>query len=736
EWKLPHLNVKRIKLRLKLHVHFEVKSGYIISGLPKFNDLTSYGPSPDEELQLWGREVERLVRISNSPDALQLDGHEDLFGNANLDGYNRLHKIAIQLQDALDVCIHDNEVLFMQHMPSQADQDYFYMARERLLQYYDPDQGKERFQRHLTLERDNDRYYHAIVNYTTGMMLRVLLRMMRGALWDEECVVTVAKFAAKLKLLLNDLPKSVSHCIAGMAAMEFRNKHRASHLRDRDYDCGTAPTSGGSYRRQNQRSQPDSDTVMLRIDAEMRYFIVMKTFHIGISRLLESALSNLSSNEDTEMSADVFDATALMYEDYITNRPLYLCSQRDGTIGAAADRRVMESTGAAFQVCLDAWESISNAGGGSDSLPKERTSISWKWTRLDPSSSLEPTEGALSKEVNLSTMKSVITAFVPHSMACGNFPSLLQAMSNRVSLISDPTTPIHLVKQDTVLAIFTIRTSEYLNQQHHIFDNDACNVTESAFARVQSMWIRRNEELKKMAKARKEFERWVIDEKSIIIPHRLYAWGFLGISATIVFGGLGIGLSVGGRIASVDPLGFASLCWVFAGFLLIVAKYLRVENWPWSRFFRGEVVCRSVSEVRSVTRMDPQIILALLLKFEPRMSLIKKGPYNAVFSKRGADGFAIDVPLQASTLMDGGVIPVKVQSVIGDALVGVRADLWTRYDSVSPKGDSSTDQRVICEEFSEPGKWANTELPLYTLTRGKLQWFRVTGLFNKDAFFK
>jgi hypothetical protein len=85
------------------------------------------------------------------------------------------------------------------------------------------------------------------------------------------------------------------------------------------------------------------------------------------------------------------------------------------------------------------------------------------------------------------------------------------------------------------------------------------------------------------------------------------------------------------------------------------------------------------------------------------MSLIKRGPFNAVFSKRGAEGFAIDVPLHTLTLIEGGLILVKVQSVVGDALIGMHSDLWTRYDSVSPKGDNAVENRVVCKDFLDPG---------------------------------
>ena len=138
--------------------------------------------------------------------------------------------------------------------------------------------------------------------------------------------------------------------------------------------------------------------------------------------------------------------------------------------------------------------------------------------------------------------------------------------------------------------------------------------------------------------------------------------------------------------------------------------------------------------------MDPQTILAILLRLEPRMNLTKRGPFNAVFSKKSSDGFAIDVPFRTFTLMEGGLILVKVQSVVGDALVAIRSDLWTRYDSVAPKGNNETMDRVVCRDFLDPGTWSSSELsgkvlPLYTLSQSDIKWFRVVGLFEKDAYF-
>lgn len=41
DWALPKINFVHVQSKLNSHEHFEVKSGYIMSGLPKFHDLTA-----------------------------------------------------------------------------------------------------------------------------------------------------------------------------------------------------------------------------------------------------------------------------------------------------------------------------------------------------------------------------------------------------------------------------------------------------------------------------------------------------------------------------------------------------------------------------------------------------------------------------------------------------------------------------------------------------------------------
>lgn len=78
-------------------------------------------------------------------------------------------------------------------------------------------------------------------------------------------------------------------------------------------------------------------------------------------------------------------------------------------------------------------------------------------------------------------------------------------------------------------------------------------------------------------------------------------------------GGGSIGVAVGERITGVDPFNITTYCWVLATFMLLVAKSVRVRDWPWNDSLYGRVLRKSVSELSSVTRVDERLILAKLL---------------------------------------------------------------------------------------------------------------------------
>ncbi|KAK1851926.1 hypothetical protein CCHR01_05440 [Colletotrichum chrysophilum] len=137
----------------------------------------------------------------------------------------------------------------------------------------------------------------------------------------------------------------------------------------------------------------------------------------------------------------------------------------------------------------------------------------------------------------------------------------------------------------------------------------------------------------------------------------------------LVVGGILAGLLVGERIPGVDPFNIATFAWVLAAFIILIAKSLSVREWPWRDFLRGQVPCRSVSELHTVTGIDEQSILKYLLANDVLTILTTRGPFNICFTRRSEDGFSIDVKSELRTLMTSGIVVVQVEMATGRGLV-------------------------------------------------------------------
>ena len=77
---------------------------------------------------------------------------------------------------------------------------------------------------------------------------------------------------------------------------------------------------------------------------------------------------------------------------------------------------------------------------------------------------------------------------------------------------------------------------------------------------------------------------WEINEDSITLGCWKYSTGWGLACALLVSGGLVVGFTVGERIPGVDPFNITVFAWGFAAFILVIAKSIRVTDWPWRDF--------------------------------------------------------------------------------------------------------------------------------------------------------
>ncbi|KAL4735665.1 hypothetical protein BDV11DRAFT_195459 [Aspergillus similis] len=736
------LNADEIVTKLNAHETLKLMEGYSLTDLPRFNDLVMYNVTEQEQYELWSKEIHRLVDIVNAGKPIELEGLDKWFGAANLEGYNQLDKLATQLLHAFYITFQDNEVLLLDHAPRTANSDPFRGAKHNLLKEYGPNATTQKSQGSIRLTKNNDECIQAVVNYLTGTLVQVLMRAAEADFWDEHCVIAVAKLAAKLKVVTLDLPNAAAISIA--AEKEWQNRVRRN--------------LSGDFPNPDDKAEKTTRNIQLTalqvesVHQGYRYFRIMDAFHQSIGVLAHHILKMLRSNDDVTTNPDVFETSSIMYDTGFRGRRSILCQERSGAIGASGHRGEVHCADFGSEVCLDAFENLQRQLPVSQSTVLEQpyTLVYWKWTELSPigdNASDISTKKLRTGDMKLQSMRHVITALIPYTMACGEFASQLRIMVVNAMRVVDPIYRVRLCTEVRFLAAFLVRTSTY----NPPTDSEVTSVWESSMSQQRALAGRslastyQHNDLCNMLRTKNirtatgldQFERWTIDEKSITIPYRGYCYGSLGVCATLVTGGLAIGLTVERRINGVDPFNISIFCWTLAAFLALLLRSIRVENWPWRDFLRGRVVCRSVSEVRDVAGIDPQLLLSILLILEIQMMLSKRGRFCVPFTRKEDNGFLIDIPITTKAMNDGGCFLAKVVTDTGPALVCVRAPWGLPYKKVEPYESINRGEEANCSSLEDAWKWGKGEKehPLYQLSTNSLSWARVVGLFNKDAYF-
>ena len=408
------------------------------------------------------------------------------------------------------------------------------------------------------------------------------------------------------------------------------------------------------------------------------------------------------------------------------------------------------------------------------------TTISWNYTAIDSSSESQPKAPVTpnqtaysdpsSKKLLLGSMSEVIMVMVPLLLAN---PKVVDMTTDFIGLCvhtmevgSDTTQDkILLYRQAKFKAFFCLSTNEYrsfwMNRPHW----PVSQLSKAPMARDKLLSRKAGEDIpvgtqtwelpltnfsqeekesierahQELEGARRKMNEWIFEETGVRVKCRLYVWTALAITITLVLGGIVIGVTVRNRLKGVDPFGITTFCWALAAFTILMVKSIHVENWPWRDFLRGQVLCRSVSELHSVTGVDDQLILAKLLHEEPTTILKTRGPYNCVFTHKsdGADGFSIDRPLSMRTMLLSGLIMIQVQATYhGEYLVCLDVRRVNDFSVVLQSKDP-TDKReyIVSDKFSTQDSHSAVRQRI-PLKKKNITWNHVVGVYGqRDCLF-
>ncbi|KAK4068308.1 uncharacterized protein Triagg1_7551 [Trichoderma aggressivum f. europaeum] len=615
-------------------------------------------------------------------------------------------------------------------------------------------------------EYDSERFKHdafQLIDYVSALLMRLIHQTAVGEYWLTNVMAVLVARVAKIKALLTDIKLGANESIAvgtehlKDAQTSARGSHSFSINIDVDEEeCEEALRIIDADTKEGLTSEEDA-----KISA---YCVTQNKFRSGLNSAIKYILSSLLFTNRSGLP--------------VTNYETMLFQDRDLEYSASSDRNVLNTAQSALSIVN---QTLRNTKDRVKQHPPQRdgsvpTYFQWAFLEMTDKKAAIGAGGVsysrlsdLMEEVQIFSMADIAEVMVALFVTS---PILISDFTNFRSMIAlsggveDVVTSYEEGQFGAFLRLYTREFEQGAKQRETLLLSTA--FSQQRFSRCKLLtdgngrWGRANRQLQRASTLPQiqptsqhngeelvqekldycviQMEKWVVDETSVTVSCKTYVWSLMAITAVLVGGGLAMGLAVGQRIDGVDPFNLATYTWALAAFIIVVFKSMWVESWTWSDFLRQRVRCRSVSELAAATNLDYQLIMAKLLHDDCNGSiLVTRGPYNTIFrnqSSDGGDGFSIDQPLSAETLMLSGIALLKVLTPRGHAVVCLDYRCGTLLTILEHRRGTDN-SRLVCEDLSrirrgrDPVDQKAQELISLRLKKVEnFKWKRVQGLWE------
>ncbi|PSN66515.1 hypothetical protein BS50DRAFT_589242 [Corynespora cassiicola Philippines] len=723
-----------------------------LNNLPIYDDTTTYGTPKDfpleNQVELWKLEIERLSEsIKNDEKAdNSLFDSQGVLGTVSKISREQLCKVADQITCNLAVLYHDNLNIHPSLAESPGESSDLIVARwagwaksileGRLNQdlHQDPDDMMTLKPPEI-LGEHNEYLYHLIVDHITALLAVVLCRSIFSEVWQNNVIATLAKFSTKLKIVLKDPMKYAANSLD--TAEELRET--ASQTKYFEWlDQGLPPWP------QPKEKDPNPSGLYHYMERSFRDVI-----HYLLIHILHVAFQPHQSYKAIERRKEL---CSMVYKNGQESLHTIISNDDEGAFAVTSDTEQLRIYRSALDILLSRCELIQQRNRNEQSPPptsgqtSEHLRIEWKWLLKDQDTSRTGRSADLnhSAEGHLRVSKmdeavSILASFAlcnPHATTeiktlitmAKIFYSSLHHLPLHDYCDEDFTSELSLsVSAAPSSGPGLIKPGRFLNQS----TRDIYDLKDASYLRDRVLpganLLNPPTDLEKRSK---EFDvqlnkmwNWQIDENSIVVRCRWFAWPVLGLAALFVVRGAIIPFTGRVHLSGVDPSNLSSYIWLSVAFVLIIIQSMYVPHWTWHDFLRARVRCHSLSELASVTNVDPQVILYKLLIDERRNILNTRGPYNSMFTRSHEGGFAIDVPTLTSTLYASGFVLFICLGTVGQQLICQDARPGGILVQLTHSGLVDNGQSLGCELPNEStqtsSKQESTPLQLNSDTRGR-----------------
>ncbi|KAF2186507.1 hypothetical protein K469DRAFT_706494 [Zopfia rhizophila CBS 207.26] len=777
-------------VRAHLRKHAE-GTGDTSASQPKFDDLTLYDVSEAEENKLWECEVKRLIQtVKDMSEPLEFKNYGSFLQPDTKAAYEGLSTLADRLLVNLHICRQDNEVVFLQFSEKKYGASAHTNSERVLERFVDNAKVSMEDSKEATISKSTMISYFALVDYITAVAARFAVLGADHDTWQRRALSGLAKYSAKLKVLSRNSEAYALRSIdVGKRFTTERNVMRTfgisrvgveTNLGERapvmglggneaifDSPHGFVPWNRNNHDHSGRAKELEA-LLQQGDPAEDFYFSDIAFVFHWTSSTLFSMVQRLKTSSLSGFPVDGFDICSVVYKRGTSDSPLpiFIHQDRDGEISGSSYLNFIKHAYAGFALVQQAVDEIQKRkadgkGLGRDELTgKDPRSGTYIMAQKREGSEEDMDETAKAPLIPLTTLAEVVTVMVPllftDPIVVRELQSSLRLLGELLSIdVEEKLTP----RSPDFTAAVSLRTNTFeLLSSSCLRESDFRSLSMSLVVHRDRQiphpkvpantdaWSKTSKELirqrlrevhQRRERLIKEGREWDIEETSVRVQCPQYVYTVLTICGILVAGGLTSAFTMGQRVRGVDPFGIATFSWVVAGFIVVVSKSIRVNDWPWRDFLLGRVTCRSLSELQAVTGLNDQDLLLYLLTKESENVLITRGPYNKMFTRKGDSGFSIDIKPEMRTLFSSGVIFVKVSMSDGSALVCLdlrrgaeKRDVRTeiRHNERMCEGD------LVCQYPPRPGDMIQ-DVELSQLTEGRMyivfsRWRKILGIYH------
>jgi hypothetical protein len=753
----PSIELEELMKLVRAHISFTPpNSSKCITDQPQFEDITQYDVKPEDQDLLWTMEAKRLLRVVNDPNTVLVIKDSDILGSANKEGYTRLSHLAEQLLNNLNICVLEDELLKFEHLKDLFMMSEFTKARSILKARF-TSETSESIKSAKPIElapNDNKRAYCALVDYITAHLARFMTKLSTNKYWCIFVLAGLVRYGTKLKFLVTNPQEYAILALESAEDVTYKEEaFRFMGISKKPYAAIRLFQNKGNQ--SNAKPDENSELQQMFTDDEHmvgRYFAEMALMSDLCVDSLHGIMMCLKGSTLSGFPEDAFEMCSLIYGAGLRPSPTLVYQDRDGEITALSIQRLIRHCQTGYPILYDSAQAISERRrkkGPVAYADDERTQFTLEYEEVRDGS----TPITKSTAISLAEMAEVVQVLIPFaSMQPGI--ALKVAVSMEINDAFKSKEPYYQKKSTrsglSMKAFAAMRTSAYdqallgspmgpdarslsksllAQGRLQVLEKKLGNSTQSWEGLIQDDRLHAIHDAElKSAELDASVREWEITENAIRVKCLLYVVGLLIFCGLLVVGGILVGALLGTRLKGVDPFNITTFAWILAGFIIVVAKSMRVNDWPWRDFLLGRVPCRSVSELHSVTGVPPQYIIRYLLSTESSNILYTSGPFNRPFSKRGTDGFSIDVKIELRTLMASGILVLKVATSHGPSLICMDTRTGAVGRSVIRHSGQTDKDEYILSCSQEPEVFdEDQDVPL---TRQTMTWSRIIGFYH------